>query len=240
MDNKLSAWIRWPGYLAWVFLALIAIGVLMTRAGTWKQGLAMYAIAGLLSLIMLLVFAVQSFLPRFREVRGDIFKRAVPAVPGAALLLMALAGPDVPPIHDITTDTDDPPRFEAAVALRGTDSNSLEIKPEFIEQQLAAYPDVKTIISPRSYASTYNLALVTARALGWEITREDPTGGFIEAVETTRIMNFSDDVVIRVRTNEDGSLVDLRSVSRVGLSDLGANAARIQRFAKAFLAEAEG
>ncbi|CAN0605452.1 unnamed protein product, partial [Ectocarpus sp. 12 AP-2014] len=111
---------------------------------------------------------------------------------------------------------------------------------EVIEAQLAAYPDVKTIISPRSYASSYNLALVTAREMGWEITREDPNAGFIEAVETTRIMNFRDDVVIRVRTNENGSLVDLRSVSRVGISDLGANAARIERFATAFKDAAAG
>ncbi|MDP5071027.1 MAG: DUF1499 domain-containing protein [Congregibacter sp.] len=106
-------------------------------------------------------------------------------------------------------------------------------------QQREAYPDLRTLESPRSYTNSYNLALTTARELGWEIVREDPNAGFIEAVDTTAIMRFKDDVVIRVRSNADGSLVDLRSVSRVGVSDLGANAQRIRRFLSSFQTAAE-
>lgn len=200
----------------------------------------LYALSGLLSLLLLATMAVQSLLPRWREDRGAIFRRAIPAVPAAALLLMALTSREVPAIHDISTDTVDPPTFETAVELRGDSSNPLDIKPEAIELQIDAYPDVKTIRSPRSYASSYSLALTTAKSLGWEITREDPNAGFIEAVDTTTIMQFKDDVVIRIRTNESGSLVDLRSVSRVGVSDLGANADRISRFSAAFLEAASG
>lgn len=235
-----SAWVRWPGYLAWLFLALIPLSVIGVRAGYWKEGLALYAIAGLLSLVVLAIMAVQFLLPRFEHERGAILRRALPALPGAAVLVMAIQGGKVPPIHDITTDVDDPPVFETAAALRGDGTNPLSIKPEVLAQQLEAYPDLDTLRSTSSYEITYNRALTTARSLGWEITREDPIGGYIEAVDTTAMMNFKDDIVLRVRTNAEGSLVDLRSVSRVGRSDLGANAKRIRAFQTAFNAAAQG
>ena len=237
---QIDRWISWPRRLAWIFLAFIPLSVLIVRSGSWKPGLMLYVLAGLLCLMLLAFMATQSLIPRWSSERGAIFRNALPAIPGAVLLLVAMQGRDVPPIHDITTDLQDPPLFEAAPALRGDDTNSLELKPEVMEQQRDAYPDLRTITSPRSYASSYNLALITARDLGWEITREDPNAGFIEAVDTTAIMAFKDDVVIRVRTNAEGSLVDLRSASRVGISDLGANAARIERFTEAFLKAAQG
>ncbi|MEM1141028.1 MAG: DUF1499 domain-containing protein [Pseudomonadota bacterium] len=238
--DALSRWIRWPGVLAGVALAALIGSVMLVRSGLWQQGLKIYAVSALCSLILLALLAVLFLLPRFAESRGAIIKRALPAVPGAIAMVLALQGGSVPAIHDITTDTDDPPLFEAAPAVRGANSNSLVIDSEVIDQQLAAYPDLGTFESPRSYASTYNLALTTARDMDWEIIREDPNAGYIEAVDTTAIMNFKDDVVIRVRTNESGSLVDLRSVSRVGISDLGANAARIQRFLSALQSAAQG
>ena len=75
---------------------------------------------------------------------------------------------------------------------------------------------------------------VIARELGWEIYREDLNAGYIEAVDTTAIMGFKDDIVIRLRTNAEGTLVDLRSVSRVGVGDLGANVSRINAFVEQF------
>jgi uncharacterized protein (DUF1499 family) len=240
MTDRTSAWVRWPGYIAWVFLALLPVSVLMVRSGNWQQGLMLYALGGLLSLLLLAFMAVQSLLPRLRGQRGALLKRALPALPGAILLLMVMQAQDVPPIHDISTDVQDPPRFEAVQSLRDSSSNSLEIDPAVIEQQLTAYPDLTTIESPRSYANSYNLALTTARALDWEVVREDSNSGYIEAVARTPIMQFKDDVVIRVRTNAEGSLVDLRSASRVGISDLGANAKRIRAFIAAFRDAAEG
>ncbi|WP_439105930.1 DUF1499 domain-containing protein [Congregibacter sp.] len=239
MSENTSAWIRWPSYIAWFFLAVLAISVLVVRTGNWQQGLLLYAISALLSAVVLAFMAVQSLLPRWRGERMVILKRALPALPGAALLLMAMQAGDVPPIHDIGTDLEDPPVFEEVLNLRGDNSNPIDLTEEVVEQQRAAYPDLQTLESPRSYTNSYNRALTTARAMGWEIVREDSNAGFIEAVDTTAIMQFKDDIVIRVQTNAEGSLIDMRSVSRVGVSDLGANAKRIRSFMAAFQA-AEG
>ncbi|MFK7829238.1 MAG: DUF1499 domain-containing protein [Congregibacter sp.] len=234
MTETTSRWIRWPGYAAWAFLALLPVAIVIVRSGNWKPGLAVYALASLLSVITLAVMAIMSLFPRWSAERGVILKRALPAIPGSIVVVLGLQGLGIPPIHDISTDTLDPPMFEAAPALRGQGSNSLDIKPDSMVQQLTAYPTVQTIESFRAYASSYNLALITAQKLDWEITRQDSNAGFIEAVDTTPLMNFKDDIVIRVRSNENGSLVDLRSVSRVGVSDVGANAKRILAFADAF------
>ncbi|MEM1188663.1 MAG: DUF1499 domain-containing protein [Pseudomonadota bacterium] len=235
-----SRWIRWPGFVAWALLLLLGVAVLIVRSGNWELGLGVYAIAGLASLSLLALFAVLFLIPKFNEQRGATLRSALPAVPGAVLLVMAMQGAKLPQIHDITTDTNDPPVFEAAQALRGENSNPIFFDEEVLTQQLEAYPDLAPLRSPRSFASSYNLALRTAQGMGWDITREDSNAGFIEAVATTALMQFKDDVVIRVRTNADGSIVDLRSVSRVGRSDLGANAARIRKFQKAFLKGTEG
>ena len=73
-----------------------------------------------------------------------------------------------------------------------------------------------------------------ATELGWDIYHRDRNVGVIEAVDTTSIMAFKDDVVIRVRSNTRGTLLDLRSVSRVGIGDIGANARRIRAFQQKF------
>jgi len=77
----------------------------------------------------------------------------------------------------------------------------------------------------------YQAALNTARDLGWKIGTESESAGMFEATDTTFWYGFKDDVVVRVTALEEGgSRIDARSVSRVGVSDLGANAARISRF----------
>ena len=103
-----------------------------------------------------------------------------------------------------------------------------------IRQQEEAYPDLNTLVSPLSTDEAYNRALQVATNLGWDIYHQDSNTGVIEAVDTTSIMGFKDDIVIRVRSSAQGTLLDLRSVSRVGEGDLGANAKRIRAFRDAF------
>jgi len=120
------------------------------------------------------------------------------------------------------------------VAQRGEHSNPLEIDPQAISAQREAYPDVQTIRTSLEIEAAFDRALAVAGELGWDVYHQDRNAGIIEAVETTAIMAFKDDIVIRVRSNAEGTLVDLRSVSRVGIGDIGANAKRIRAFQQAF------
>jgi uncharacterized protein (DUF1499 family) len=232
--------LRWAGYLAALCLLLLPVSVLVVRSGLWREGLLLYAVACLVGTALLAVFILLFLLPRYAGLRGGIARRAALALVPALLFTSLAAGRgDYPPIHDITTDTTEPPTFEAAAALRGVDSNPLTIDPETIAQQQAAYPDLTTVNSPLPVDAAFARAVATAQGLGWKVHHQDPQEGRIEAVATTTIMGFRDDVVIRLRAVPKGTSVDLRSVSRVGVSDLGANARRIRDFQQAFQASGQ-
>jgi len=132
----------------------------------------------------------------------------------------------LPFIHDITTDTTDPPVFDAVLPLR-EGLNSVEYDPEVGAQQREAYPDVQPLVLDVAPAEAFARALATAEASGWEIVAQDEGAGRIEATDTTFWMGFKDDVVIRLRPDGAGTRVDVRSVSRLGRSDIGVNARRI-------------
>jgi uncharacterized protein (DUF1499 family) len=137
----------------------------------------------------------------------------------------------LPRIHDITTDTDQPPRFVSVVALRAGAANPADYGgPEIAAQQRQGYPDLQPLSLSLPPNQAFDKALATARAMGWEIVASDPPSGRIEATDTTFWFGFKDDVVVRVAPAQTGSRVDVRSVSRVGLSDVGTNAARIRKY----------
>ncbi len=233
--KTVSRSISWPGYLAITLLAILPLSVLTVRSGSWQQGLMLYALACTVSALLLIWFCVAFALPWFRSQRAAIIRFGAVCVPGTVLLALAMSGGNAPPIHDITTDVIDPPRFSETMAdARGEDANPLTIDTEVLEQQMLAYPDMQTLVSEMSIRDTFEYSEQIAADLGWEIINADLNAGIIEAVATTGVMGFKDDVIIRVRSNADGTLVDLRSVSRVGVSDLGANAERIRTFREAF------
>jgi uncharacterized protein (DUF1499 family) len=163
-----------------------------------------------------------------------------------SLVPMIIMGPQivkgrsVPAIHDITTDTDNPPEFRAMVKHRVHASNGLaygtEDMPaaELAAVQLAAYPDVKHLQSELSAADALARSESVLKGHGLEIVSTDIVAGLVEATATTFWFGFKDDVVVRVVANAAGSRIDIRSVSRVGQSDIGANAARIEKFLGAF------
>jgi len=154
---------------------------------------------------------------------------------GAALaaVLFVSAGPsaDLPPINDITTDLEDPPAFVGDPAERGRD---MAYPSEFVAQVRAAYPDLTTLHLSEPPAEVLARAEQAARDLGWEVVEVDASAGTLLARETTRLFRFVDDVLVRVRPGDDGgSQLDVRSKSRDGRGDLGANATRIRAFTTA-------
>lgn len=137
----------------------------------------------------------------------------------------------VPPIHDITTDTADPPEFVAIRRLRADASNPVEYPgDEVARQQHEAYPDVRSHYLDQPPAEAFEHALEAARSMRWDIVATDPDQGRIEATATTFWYGFKDDVVVRVTPRGEGSLIDVRSASRVGRSDVGTNAKRIRAY----------
>jgi uncharacterized protein (DUF1499 family) len=139
----------------------------------------------------------------------------------------------VPPIHDISTDTVHPPVFKAVLALRSPTSNSATYAgAKIADQQHAAYPDIKPLQFNQTPEKVFAAALDTAHAMDWKIDASNPGSGRIEATATTLWFGFKDDVVIRIQADPSGSRLDIRSASRVGISDVGKNAARIRAFRK--------
>lgn len=136
-----------------------------------------------------------------------------------------------PPIHDVTTDTSDPPAFQAILALRADAPNpAAHGGPEVARAQAQAYPDIAPLVLDAPRREAFGRALRAARDMGWVIVAAEPSEGRIEATATTRWFGFRDDVVVRVRAEGGGSRVDVRSVSRVGRGDAGANAARVRSY----------
>ena len=147
----------------------------------------------------------------------------------------------VPPIHDITTDLDDPPRFVAVLPRRRARRTTAEHGGAALAaQQRAGYPDLGPARFPAPPDRVFARAVDVARGLGWEIVATVPAEGRLEATDRTRWFGFRDDVVVRVRPDGAGSRVDVRSVSRVGRSDLGTNARRIRAFVDALRAALAG
>jgi uncharacterized protein (DUF1499 family) len=219
-----------------LIVSVIAVGLLLaagpgTRMGLWthRTGFqmlryAVYAGAGgaVLAVIAMLVGA-----------RRGMAALALVLGVGAIVppVMLQRSARSKPPIHDITTDTLDPPPFVAVAPLRRDAPNPVAYGgPEIAAQQKKAYPDLEPAVLSVPPAQAFDRALQAAKAQGWEIVAAVPGDGRIEATDTTRWFGFKDDVVIRVRPQAAGSRVDVRSVSRVGRGDVGTNAARIRKF----------
>jgi len=126
----------------------------------------------------------------------------------------------VPPINDITTDTENPPQYMTGKKTYPAD---------FARQQRAAYPDILPSVLYMPKPQAFARAMLAAESLGWEVVGRDATAGTIEAVDTTKWFGFRDDIAIRLTPSGEGQTrVDVRSRSRVGRSDLGTNAERIR------------
>jgi len=227
--------LRWvPGLLGLVAAVLVLAAGPGTRFGLWNyrtgfSALRWGAYAGLAAA------AVAVLLLIVRPRSGGV----IPLVLGLVLGLGAAFVPwrlmqqarRVPPIHDITTDLDRPPKFVAILPLRaGAPNPATYGGSEVADAQRRSYPDIKPLLLSVPAGAAYKQALASARGMGWELVASDSTAGRIEATATTPWFGFKDDVVVRVRPEGSGSRIDVRSVSRVGKSDVGANAQRIRTY----------
>lgn len=223
-----------------ILVAAVAILLLLsagpgTRMGLWnfRTGLGLIrwaAYAGIAGLVLTLI-ALAVTRPR----GGGLAALLVAlVVAGTAFVLpwrWAQQAKRVPPIHDITTDTQDPPAFVAVLPLRAGAANPATYGGDSVAAlQRQGYPDIRPLHLDAPPAAAFARSLATAKAMDWEIVSADTAAGRLEATATTRWFGFKDDVVVRIRPDAAGSRVDVRSVSRVGKSDVGTNAARVRTF----------
>jgi len=240
--NRLSASLLMPGLalgLACASALLLMLAGVGSRLDWWhfrfgftllENGAYGGVVAALLGIWGLILAGRKRRIPGlFLAVLALILGLVVAAVP----VSWRLKARQLPVIHDITTDTVNPPQFVAILPLRKDAPNpALYGGPQVAEQQNRAYPDLRSGVLDLPAERTFDRALTTARAAGWQIVAAGPAEGRIEAIDTTFWFGFSDDIVIRITPAGERSLLDIRSVSRVGKSDLGTNAKRIRSYLK--------
>ena len=193
--------LRWGGYAALAGAALAMVGALADRP--WRA--RSFAIAAAIAIVAVGTVAVPWNWRRTAR--------------------------RVPPIHDITTDTERPPEFAVLRDLRPGARNPVEYGgPEVAAKQRAGYPDLGPAMLSVPPLQALTRATAAARSLGWEVVSVDTAAGLLEATDRTLWFGFYDDVVVRVTPTAGGSRVDARSLSRVGGSDVGTNARRLRRF----------
>ena len=236
---------RWSKYLFYLCLFILVMMILALAARVMFQlsprgvfqvyvagagiGLCLSAL-GLLALALALRNKSKALL---RYGLLSILHGALPAL--AAVIIVGPASLRAPLIHDLTTDTQAPPEFIAAKRLRAPGDNNLNYGGmETAAQQGDAFPDLQPIITELAPEAAYRRCLLIIDALGWTLTGSDSRSGHIEAYEASALFGFIDDVVIRIMADGENTRIDIRSASRVGTGDLGANARRIRGFIEQF------
>lgn len=233
---------KWPVICAGLTLiVLIAASILMAASGSafrmdwialgdafsWlKLGAQLAAVAAVLGILTIVVAGLSR---RWGAVLTGAVAAVVAVVMVAMPMQMKQQAQTVPPIHDITTDMDNPPAFVALASAREAAPNAVEYPgAETARQQQAAYPMLQpvTVTVPMARVQAAARDLIAAR--GWYLAEASPTT--LEATATTRWFGFKDDIVIRLTETGDGVRIDMRSASRLGQSDLGINAGRINDF----------
>ena len=233
---------RWPGRFAAIALILIGVAtLLMGGAGpSYRTGLLLLGAAfemlryGAFAAVAAgLVGLVAMTAGIWRRDRLPVWLGGLAAAATVALLTVPLQywqqAQTVPPIHDITTDTDEPPSFKALAAEREQASNAVAYPgEETAREQRRAYPDIAPLRVDAPLAVVLDAAKAEVQQFGWELAAT--TDNTIEATATTTWFGFQDDVVIRLQEEPESVRIDMRSASRVGRSDVGTNAARIRAF----------
>jgi len=255
-EDPVSRLAIWARRVALFSLAATLIAIIIVRSGALEIVPALSTLAGALALACVaILLAFGAGIVIWREGTGGLQQAITAFLIGAALIAypayLGTKAYRLPAIYDVSTDPIDPPQFDAIARLRPRDANPIAYAGLYAaEQQRAAYSDIEpddTNVSPQE---AYDAAMKIVTKRRWRIVDARPPqagtsgggrvidpraakastvrDGIIEAVARTAILGFRDDVVVRVRPTADGARIDVRSASRYGRHDLGANAARVR------------
>ncbi|MEC9375953.1 MAG: DUF1499 domain-containing protein [Pseudomonadota bacterium] len=231
---------KWSIRLTFIGLSIFLISFLGPSLGLSPM-IAMLGIT--LTVLLCAIGAIVSIIGMIRS-KGTSGGSSIPltwlsmAIGISAIILTAINinNSGGPSIHDISTDLDNPPIFIEVAKLRTDSDNPVEYSGEKTANlQRSAYPDIKTIVLSESINSVYDEALDVATKMGWEIVASNKNLYRIEATASTPFVGFKDDVVIRMKNENNKTFVDIRSKSRLGSGDMGVNAKRIRTFREKLL-----
>lgn len=235
-------WAKFVLYIGLIGLLALPVGALGARFGAWPFTTGFQVLFGavLLSAAALVLGIAGYIRAAVRRRQADKMPVVVGVVASAVALgwmglqYMAATAHAETPIHNVSTDMDDPPVFHVVPLVRAPCTNPYDYDEEDAEAQMKVYPHLAGVRSSRGVTTSVERAAALARDKGWKIVNENAALGIVEATATSFWFGFKDDIVIRVRADGRGSQVDMRSVSCVGQGDLGANAARIEAFLEEF------
>jgi uncharacterized protein (DUF1499 family) len=238
-DQGTSRLALWARRVALFSLVAAILSIVIVHSGLLEIRPALVTFGASMALaILALLLAFAGFVSIWKDGVGGI-GASLGAIGIAVLLLaypsyLAIKARNLPWIYDVSTDPIDPPRYDTLAKARPRDANPI-VYPGLVvaEMQLEAYPDIEPLDADIDTRSAFNAALVVINRRKWRVVEQRAPDqgrpeGRIEAVARTPIMGFRDDVIVRVRSFEGGARVDVRSSSRYGSFDLGANAARIR------------
>jgi len=226
--QKLMMW-------ALLLLAIYPLAIIAARLEIWhfRNSFLLFIVAALVSFAML----TMGLLKLSKGVKSE--SQALLVVIVVTLLPLSVMGSFVykaqkyPFIHDISTDLVHAPQLKAAAKARVDSDHSVEyLASEVAQLQENAYPQLLPLKVTQSPQAVFNAAKGLMLENGWQLMAENNQQSpfTLEASHTSLLFGFTDDLVVRIQATEDGAVVDMRSMSRVGKSDMGANAQRIQRF----------
>ncbi len=238
-DDPTSRLAIWARRLALFALAATLLSIIVVRSGFLEIEPSLATFGGALVFAALAILTgLAAFVTIWKDGLNGLGHAVLAIAIGGLLLIypgyLGVKAYRLPAISDVTTDPIDPPRFEAIARVRPRGANPVIYAGLYAaEQQRRAYPEIEPLLLSVPPKTAFDAALTVANKRRWRVidTRDLTPGraeGRIEAVARTPVMGFRDDIVIRVRPAPDGSRVDVRSASRYGRHDFGANAARIR------------
>ena len=232
--SRVAVIAKWIGIAA---PALTVLGILLSQLGLPAMvGFRFFTLAILLGLIALALGAAGVFATRGgRPGRTD----ALIGIGSGVLMVLIVGvggspGAGLPAINDITTNLQDPPSFTPASGDHPNAGRDMSYPPDWIQLVENAYPDLEPIRVKSGPDAAFRAALAQAEEMGWEIVQQNPAARTFEAEDSTALFRFVDDISVRVQLGQGESVVDIRSKSRDGQGDVGANAARIRAFREGF------